>query len=69
MNESDEAFAAWLKANYQTAGGAPILAKAAWDAATERARQLAFDTAKRYTCSKRRALCFAIADQIKRDRQ
>jgi hypothetical protein len=63
---SDEDFKEWLKANYQQAGGAPILAKAAWDAALERAAELIREQAKRYTCATRRGLIFGLADLIKK---
>lgn len=62
-------FDEWLKANYMTAGGAPVIAKAAWDAAVaaerDRCVQVATDAAKRYTCATRAKTCLALAGALR----
>ncbi len=61
-------FTEWWQTNTFPAGQFDV-AKAAWDAAIERAAKVVSDTAKRYTCKKRIALCHTIADQIRKGSQ
>lgn len=64
-----DAFEKWLaeQGSFDSPEETAVVAKAAWEAAKASAQVIARDAAKRYSCSKMRGICNAIADRIERD--
>lgn len=62
-----DAFEKWWAIQKEELVTTKEAAQTAWEAAKASAQVIARDAAKRYSCSKMRGICNAIADRIERD--